>query len=120
MNSCSSGPNAGLGTNSHELETSSRLKTTDVVELRGIEPVTPCLQRESPRSWLSVGVCLAWSAARADTPSNDSGCVEWALENDGEHVRVRHSKEPPRTFLRFTLHEWRAFVGGVRQGQADY
>ena len=34
-------------------------------------------------------------------------------------VAVRDSKDPGGPALRFTWHEWRAFIAGVKQGEFD-
>jgi hypothetical protein len=38
---------------------------------------------------------------------------------DPEGVRVRDSKDPGGPALRFTWHEWKAFIAGVKQGEFD-
>lgn len=48
----------------------------------------------------------------------NSNCVEVASLTGG-HVGVRHSKAPEDLVLRFTPDEWRAFLGGVRNGEFD-
>lgn len=48
----------------------------------------------------------------------NSNCVEVANLSGG-HVGVRHSKAPESLVLRFTPDEWRAFLGGVRNGEFD-
>jgi Domain of unknown function (DUF397) len=45
-------------------------------------------------------------------------CVEVATLPDG-HIGVRDSKAAEGPVLKFTLSEWRAFVGGVRNGEFD-
>jgi hypothetical protein len=45
-------------------------------------------------------------------------CVEVATLPDGR-IGVRHSKATDGPILRFTSSEWRAFVGGVRNGEFD-
>jgi len=37
----------------------------------------------------------------------------------GGRVGVRHSKDSKGPVLRFTPDEWRAFLGGVRNGEFD-
>lgn len=46
----------------------------------------------------------------------NSNCVEVAHLADGQ-IGVRHSKDPQGPVLRFTPGEWRAFLGGVRNGE---
>ena len=48
----------------------------------------------------------------------NSNCVEVAGLSDGR-VGVRHSKDSEGPVLRFTPDEWRAFLGGVRNGEFD-
>lgn len=68
---------------------------------------------------------------RPDGPSNsdlswiksslsycNSNCVEVASLPDGG-VGVRDSKDPSGPVLRFTPGEWRAFLGGARNGEFD-
>jgi hypothetical protein len=45
-------------------------------------------------------------------------CVEVAFANDGS-VGVRDSKDPTGPVLAFGPAEWRAFTGGVRDGEFD-
>ncbi|HEY2946823.1 MAG TPA: DUF397 domain-containing protein [Micromonosporaceae bacterium] len=44
-------------------------------------------------------------------------CVEVATV--GDVVAVRDSKDPAGSVLRFTRHEWRAFLDGARRGDFD-
>lgn len=46
-------------------------------------------------------------------------CVEVASLADGQ-IGVRDSKETAGPVLRFTPAEWRAFVGGARNGEFDH
>jgi len=48
---------------------------------------------------------------------SNSNCVEVADLPDG--VAVRDSKDPGGPVLQFTPGEWRAFLGGVRDGEFD-
>ena len=45
-------------------------------------------------------------------------CVEVAC--DGDRVAVRNSSDPERTTITFTLHEWQAFIKGVKAGEFDF
>jgi hypothetical protein len=45
-------------------------------------------------------------------------CVEVASLPDGQ-VGVRDSKDTEGPVLRFTAAEWKAFIGGVRNGEFD-
>jgi hypothetical protein len=49
--------------------------------------------------------------------SGEAGCVE--VRRDGSLIRVRDTKDPLGPVLRFTLREWHAFLGGVRNGEFD-
>jgi hypothetical protein len=49
--------------------------------------------------------------------SGANGCVEVAHGDD--RVAVRDSKDRAGPVLMFTLHEWRAFLAGVRDGEFD-
>ncbi len=49
---------------------------------------------------------------------SNSNCVEVAGLSDGR-VGVRHSKDSEGPVLRFTPDEWRAFLGGVQNGEFD-
>ena len=53
------------------------------------------------------------------TSSQGQDCVEWAFSADRQCVHVRHSQRPDSQFLEFTITEWRAFVAGVKNGEAD-
>jgi Domain of unknown function (DUF397) len=44
-----------------------------------------------------------------------SGCVEVAFV--GEEIAVRNSTQPDGPVVRFTKDEWRAFLGGVLDGE---
>lgn len=49
---------------------------------------------------------------------SNSNCVEVANLPEGE-IGVRDSKDSEGPVLRFTSGEWRAFLGGVRNGEFD-
>ena len=49
---------------------------------------------------------------------SNGNCVE-VTELPGGSVGVRHSRDPGGPVLTFTPGEWRAFVGGVRNGEFD-
>jgi hypothetical protein len=49
---------------------------------------------------------------------SNGNCVEVASLPDGE-IGVRDSKNPGGPVLRFTPDEWRAFIGGARNGEFD-
>jgi len=49
---------------------------------------------------------------------SNSNCVEVA-DLPGGQVGVRHSKHTEGLVLRFTPDEWKAFLGGVRNGEFD-
>lgn len=56
---------------------------------------------------------------RKSARSNDQGlCVEFA-EVDNGNIALRDSKNPAGPVLTFTLDEWRAFAGGVKDGEFD-
>lgn len=48
----------------------------------------------------------------------NGNCVEVAGLT-GDTIRVRDSKHPRGAVLNFTLAEWDAFIGGVRNGEFD-
>jgi Domain of unknown function (DUF397) len=48
----------------------------------------------------------------------DGNCVEVADLLDGQ-VGMRHSKHVGGLLLRFPPEEWRAFLGGIRNGDFD-
>jgi hypothetical protein len=54
---------------------------------------------------------------RKSSLSGTNGCVEIAFVN--ERVAVRDSKDRRGPVLTFTPNEWKAFVGGVRNGEFD-
>jgi hypothetical protein len=49
---------------------------------------------------------------------SNSNCVEVASLAGGE-IGIRDSKDPEGPVLRFTPGEWRAFLGGARNGEFD-
>jgi Domain of unknown function (DUF397) len=49
---------------------------------------------------------------------SNSNCVEVASLPEKE-IGVRDSKDSGGPFLRFTPDEWKAFLGGVRNGEFD-
>jgi Domain of unknown function (DUF397) len=49
---------------------------------------------------------------------SNGNCVEVASLSQGE-IGVRDSKDSEGPVLRFTPDEWRAFLGGVRNGEFD-
>jgi hypothetical protein len=49
---------------------------------------------------------------------SNGNCVEVASLPDDE-IGVRDSKDPAGPVLRFTPGEWRAFLGGARNGEFD-
>ncbi len=57
---------------------------------------------------------LAW---RTSTMSAGGNCVEVAPA--GGMVAVRDSKNPAGPVLYYTGDEWRAFLGGAKQGEFD-
>jgi hypothetical protein len=58
---------------------------------------------------------LASAVWRKSTYSAENGCVEVAFLVD--HVAVRNSRQRHGPVLLFTATEWRAFVGGVEDGE---
>jgi prepilin-type processing-associated H-X9-DG protein len=62
-------------------------------------------------------VDLSRAVWRKSTQSYTNGCVEVAFV-DG-HVAVRDSKDPSGSVLVFTPFEWKAFLGGAREGEFD-
>jgi Domain of unknown function (DUF397) len=62
-------------------------------------------------------VDLATAPWRKSSHSGANGCVEVAHGND--LIAVRDSKDQSGPILLFTLHEWRAFLAGVRDGEFD-
>ncbi len=58
---------------------------------------------------------LRWRKAKRCTGGN---CVEVATADD--HVLVRNSSDLNAGILRFTHDEWRAFVGGVKDGEFSF
>jgi hypothetical protein len=59
---------------------------------------------------------LAW--IKSSFSLAQGSCVEVASLPDGG-VGVRDSKNPSGPVLRFTPDEWRAFLGGARNGEFD-
>jgi len=44
-------------------------------------------------------------------------CVQVAINDSG--VGVRDSKDATKQTIRFTIEEWKAFIGGVKLGEFD-
>ena len=59
---------------------------------------------------------LAW--IKSSFSLAQGSCVEVASLPDGG-VGVRDSKDPSGPVLRFTPDQWRAFLGGARNGEFD-
>jgi hypothetical protein len=55
---------------------------------------------------------------KSSLSSYNTNCVEVAGLAD-DIIRVRDSKNPRRGMLNFTIAEWDAFLGGVRNGEFD-
>jgi hypothetical protein len=73
---------------------------------RSLEP-HPCTADSGSR-WFKSSLSFA-----------NGDCVEVAQLAAGR-IGVRDSKDAGGPVLRFTLAEWRAFVGGVRNGEFDH
>jgi hypothetical protein len=77
-------------------------------------------------SEISAGACSYQHQAAGSGPAwiksslsfANGDCVEVASLADGQ-IGVRDSKDAGGAVLRFTQAEWRAFVGGVRNGEFD-
>jgi Domain of unknown function (DUF397) len=64
------------------------------------------------------GVELAEGAQWRKSSFSASGdCLEWSIGID--NVRLRDSKSQPGTELLLSHSEWRAFLEGVKAGEAD-
>ena len=55
---------------------------------------------------------------KSSLSSYNTNCVEVAGLTD-DTIRVRDSKNPRGGVLNFTVGEWDAFIGGVRNGEFD-
>jgi hypothetical protein len=62
-------------------------------------------------------VNLSTATWRKSPHSGTNGCVEVAFLEG--HVAVRDSKDSASPVLVFTTREWKAFLGGVRDGEFD-
>ncbi len=63
------------------------------------------------------GIDKGGSIWRKSSYCNNSACVEVACVKD--YVLVRDSKDLSGPILKFSVPEWRAFVGGVHHGELD-
>jgi hypothetical protein len=63
--------------------------------------------RSSGSSWVKSSLSFS-----------NGNCVEVANLPDGK-IGVRNSRDSEGSVLRFTLGEWDAFLGGVRNGEFD-
>lgn len=59
---------------------------------------------------------LSW--VKSSLSFSNSNCVEVA-SLPGGGIGVRDSKDPEGSVLRFTPGEWKAFLGGARNGEFD-
>lgn len=65
------------------------------------------------------GTCVEVKFVKA-TQSDVDHCVEVGFcDCEEQSIHVRDSKNPTGPVLRFTLDEWRAFVGGAQDGEFD-
>ena len=62
------------------------------------------------------GPGLGW--IKSSLSFSNGNCVEVASLPEGE-IGVRDSKDSEGPVLRFTSDEWRAFLGGVHNGEFD-
>ena len=60
---------------------------------------------------------LHWVKSSLSFANGD--CVEVASLPDGQ-IGMRDSKDTAGAVLRFTAAEWRAFIGGARNGEFDH
>ncbi|WP_157556404.1 DUF397 domain-containing protein [Herbidospora yilanensis] len=67
---------------------------------------------------MSVYMDMSRAVWRKSSFSGTAQCVEVA-RLDEQHVGVRDSKNESGPALIFTPQEWRAFVGGVKNGEFD-
>lgn len=60
------------------------------------------------------------SGWRKASASSINGCVQVHLgTTDDPDILIRDSNDPGGCVLRFTPHEWAAFIDGVRGGEFD-
>jgi uncharacterized protein DUF397 len=64
-----------------------------------------------------AGAGTAWRKASRSNGNGGNNCVEVAFLDNG--VAVRDSKDKLGPVLTFTADEWKAFLGGVRDGEFD-
>ena len=64
----------------------------------------------------STDKTLNW--VKSSLSFSNGNCVEVAGLTDGG-IGVRNSRDPQGGVLRFTPDEWRAFLGGARNGEFD-
>jgi hypothetical protein len=69
------------------------------------------------RSTRQSGDKVSWIKSSLSTYNGN--CVEVAGLT-GDTIGIRDSKHPKGAVLSFTLAEWDAFIGGVRNGEFDY
>ncbi len=62
-------------------------------------------EREVPSTW------------RKSSFSQNSDCAEWSYSEN--FVFFRNSKDSPVRELQFTHAEWKAFIKGIKSGEAD-
>lgn len=72
--------------------------------------------RAVQKKWQSSGFAGTW--IKSSLSQHNGNCVEVAGLAD-DTIRVRDSKNPRGGILSFTVAEWDAFIGGVRNGEFD-
>jgi len=77
----------------------------------------PATTRRARTHRKELMVDLSRAAWRKSSPSGNNGCVEVAFVED--QVAVRDSKDRQGPVLMFNPVEWRAFIGGVRDGDFE-
>lgn len=60
----------------------------------------------------------AESWKKSSFSTNSAQCVETAFTGDGT-IHIRDTKNPGGPCLHFTVGEWDAFIGGVKNGEFD-
>ncbi len=76
--------------------------------MSNISPAQTSPAGETPLHWVKSSLSFA-----------NGDCVEVASLPGGQ-IGVRDSKDTAGAVLRFTPAEWRAFIGGARNGEFDH
>jgi hypothetical protein len=93
--------------------------TEEWMKSRRSNPSGNCVQARWTKSSKSLqGNCVE-TRWKPSTQSTSGNCAEVRSVGQMEAIQVRDSKNPDAGVLTFTVAEWLAFIGGVKDGEFD-